>query len=228
MYTVNQRQHRHKIILRFFLFVFPFLIALGALVWFFIFRNSGDSASFTQPGTKVAAVEVETKVFSNDLFKITLPSTWIELGRKNPTVYEVYYEFQNGQKDYDNRWVKVYVDVFPESQAINRLLPVSVVNNRLLPGSTVSENCRTFTGAPTSNGQADSQTWKAKWMNIEFVCDVQTPRNYVGTASANEGYGTTLVSTTGRAHKYFLLYIDHNINPEYQAFINAVKSFEVL
>ena len=122
MYTANHRQHRHKIFVRFFLFVFPFLIALGVLIWFLFFRNTSNSASFTQPGVKVAVVKPETRDFVNDYFKITLPSTWVELGRKNPHSYEVYYEFQNTQENYENRYLRVYLDVIPDFQAITRLI----------------------------------------------------------------------------------------------------------
>lgn len=135
--------------------------------------------------------------------------------------------FQNTQKDFDNRWIRVYVDIFPPNFALNRLMPITIVNNKIIPDS-VSEECKSFTGAPISgaNRQQTSQTWAAKYKNVDFVCDMATPRNYVGTASAGQGYGTTLTNKDGSSHKYFIVYIDHNIHPEYSTFSDALKSFE--
>lgn len=229
MYTVNHRQRKHKVFLRFMVFVVPFLAALVVLIWFIFFKETGTSSNFSKAGTEVAVVKPDTKDFTNEYFKITLPSTWIDLGRKNPFSYAVYYEFQNSQKDYDNRWLRVYVDVIPDFQAINRLLPVSVVNNRLSPG-VLSDECSSFTGAPLNNagGQADSQTWRAKWQGVEFICDMANPHNYVGTASVDEGYKVSLTNSNGRQHEYFFLYIDHNVRQDYQLLSDAVKSFEPL
>jgi len=228
MYTVNHRQHRHKIFLRFLFFVLPFLLALAALIWFLFFRSTDTSTSFSNPGAKVAVVEPNTKDFTNEYFKITLPTTWVDLGRKNPFSYEVYYEYQNQQENYTNQWLRVYVDVIPDFQAITRLLPVTVVNNRFVSG-TMSSECRTFTGAPSQiDNQASNQSWEAKWQDVVFICDMDLIENFTGTASAEEGYRVTLVNKNGVAHKYFIAYIDHNIHPSYQTYINAVRSFETL
>jgi hypothetical protein len=228
MYTVNHRQHRHKIFLRFFLFVFPFLIALSVLCWLLFYRNDSSSASFVQPGVQVASVQPETKDFTSEYFKLTLPTTWVANGRKNPTVFEVYYEYQNSIKNEDNRWLRVYVDVFPRDMALNKLLPVTIVDNRLVP-SSLSDECQSFTGAPSqNNGNTNSQTWKAKWQGVEFVCNMSVQRNYIGIATAENGYALPLAGTVSGQHNYFILYIDHNVHPDYQPFMNAVKSFQTI
>jgi ABC-type cobalt transport system substrate-binding protein len=227
MYTANKRQKKHKIFLRFILIVVPIIILLGILVWYVFFRDNSNSASFSKAGAEVAVVKPVYKDFTNQFFKISMPSSWADLGRKNPYSNQVYYEFQNTQKDYDNRWLRVYVDVFPADFAINRLMPITVVNNKIIP-DVVSDTCDTFTGAPISgnNRQQASETWAAKYKDINFICDMGNPRNYVGTASSAQGYATTLTNKDGSTHKYFFVYIDHNIHPEYSVFSDTLKSFE--
>jgi hypothetical protein len=174
----------------------------------------------------VANVKVATRDFVNDHFKITLPTTWVDLGLKNPFSYEVYYEFQNTLKDYDNRWVRVYIDVIPSSQAITKLLPVAVVGNRLVPGE-LSDTCRSFNGAPAEgSNQGTAQTWIANWQGVEFNCNMNVGENFMGTASSDEGYSVTLVNQDGTSHKYFIAYIDHNIHPDNNFLFDVVNSFE--
>ena len=100
-----------------------------------------------------------------------------------------------------------------------------MANNRLVPGSP-SDECRTFTGAPSQSNQANSQNWTAKWREVEFICDMSPVENTTGTASAQEGYNITLTNQDGSTHKYFFMFIDHNIHPDNSALVEAVKSFE--
>lgn len=226
MYVINNQNYKRKILIKYFLFGILFLAIIGVVIWFFFYKNNDNSASFTTPGVNVANVKVETKDFENEYFKITLPTTWVDLGRKNPYSYEVYYEFQNTLKDYDNRWVRVYVDVIPETQAITKLLPVTVVDNHLVPGE-LSDTCRSFNGAPAEgSSQGAAQTWVANWQGIEFNCNMNIAENFIGTASSNEGYGVTLANQNGSNHKYFIVYIDHNIHPDNNFIIDVVNSFE--
>jgi hypothetical protein len=225
MYTANKRQRRQIIFFRFVLYTIPFLIALAVLGCLIFLRGDNSSASFVKSDSTVATVQPKTTDFTNEFFKIALPSTWVFLGRQNPFSNQVYYEYQNKQKDYDNRWLRVYVDVFPSDYAVTRLLPLTVSDNRLIPGN-LSDDCNTFTGAPIANSsQSVSVNWAAKWQNINFTCDMSNQQT-VGTASLDEGYGVTIVSQKGVAHKYFFVYIDHNIHPDYSLISNAVKSFQ--
>lgn len=225
MYTANKRQRRQIIFFRFVLYTVPFIVALAVLGWLVFLRGGGSSASFLKSGSEVATVKPQTIDFSNEFFKITLPSTWVFLGRQNPFSNQVYYEYANTQKNYDNRWLRVYVDVFPSDYAVTRLLPLTVSNNHLIPGD-LSDDCNTFTGAPSANSsQSVSVNWAAKWQNINFTCDMSNQQT-VGTASLDEGYGVTVVGKKGTAHKYFFVYIDHNIHPDYSLISDTVKSFE--
>jgi hypothetical protein len=230
MYTANKRQRKYKTLLRFSLFAIPLIIGIGVAVWFVFFRNPDDSSTnFARSGAEVAVVKPAQQDFTNELFKVTLPVGWASDGLKNPIAPEVFYEYQSKVKDYENRYMRIYVDSIPKDYALNRLMPITVVDNRMIPG-VLSDDCTTFTGAPLSGTGAarQSNVWTAKWQGVDFVCDMARPQNYSGTASADEGYAVTLVSKNGTKHKYFLVYIDQNIRPDYSILTEAIKSLQTL
>jgi hypothetical protein len=232
MYTAFKRQRKHRVFAKFLLIVIPIFILIAVLVWFiFIRETKTESTSFSQSGSKVAYVKPETKVFTTEHFVVTLPASWAFNGKFNPYYNEVYYEYQNKLKNYDNRWLRVYVDVIPHNFALTRILPVWVSNNKLVSDGvdSISDECRTFSGAPVlgSDTSNNAQTWSAKWKDITFTCNMNKVLNYTGTASINEKYGQTLINKNGKKHQYFLVYIDHNIRPDYNLLIDAVKNFYV-
>ena len=227
MYTAYKRQRKYKVFLRFLLFLIPVILSIFAFAWFILLRNSDVvTSSFNKEGAQVAVVKPTMKDYSNEYFKITLPATWNALGKQNPYSNQVYYEFQDSVKETSNRWVRVYVDVIPKDFALNRVLPITVVENKIVPG-VISDDCTTFTGSPQAvTGKPVAETWTAKWQDVNFVCAMKAKLNYVGTASAEEGIITTFTSSNNTKHKYFFLYIDHNVRPDYSIFTDALKSFE--
>lgn len=233
MYIANQRQKKINvwIYIKYIFIVFILFVVLALIIWYIFIRNNDSSSSnFSKVGVEVAEVKPETKVITNELFKMTFPTTWELNGKKNPYSNQVYYEYQNKLKNYDNRMLKVYVDVFPSDFPINKLLPISVINNKIIPNE-LSEDCHTFNGAPMAlnDGQVKASTWHAKWQGVSFICDMQSlQQNNVGTASLEEGYGVTIANKNGNKHKYFFVYIDHNVRPEYSIMKNAIESFEAL
>ena len=229
MYTVNKTRSRKKLLIEFIAVLLAIFIVAAFLVWFFIFRGgTQSSASFNKTGGTVAVVEAATIEFTVDEFKILLPEGWELLGKQNPYYNQLYYEFQSKVKDYDNRWLKVFVDVIPQDYALNKLLPITVEGNKLKPG-IMSDDCKTFTGAPKpGSGQTSAQTWKATWENVTFICNMQSQQNHVGTASAADGYNVPVTGPAKGTHKYFFVYIDHNVRPDTSILTDAVKSFEAL
>jgi len=229
MYTVNKTRSRKKLLIEFIAVLLAIFIVAAFLVWFFIFRGgTQSSASFNKTGGTVAVVEAATIEFTVDEFKISLPEGWELLGKQNPYYNQLYYEFQSKVKDYDNRWLKVFVDVIPQDYALNKLLPITVEGNKLKPG-IMSDDCKTFTGAPKpGSGQTSAQTWKATWENVTFICNMQSQQNHVGTASAADGYSVPVTGPAKGTHKYFFVYIDHNVRPDTSILTDAVKSFEAL
>jgi len=227
MYTANKRQRKYRVFFRFVLFITPFILVILGFAWFVLLRDSNTvSSSFNREGAQVAVVKPVTKDYTNEYFKISLPASWKLLGLKHPMAQEVYYEFQDSNPETSNRLLRVYVDVFPSDFAINRVMPITIVDNKIVPG-VISDDCTSFTGSPTAiGGQSVANTWSAKWQDVSFVCDMKTKLNYTGTASAEEGISTTFVNKNGTKHKYFLLYIDQNVRPDYSIFTDALKSFE--
>lgn len=229
MYTVNKTRSRKRLLFEFLTVVFVLLLIVGALIWFFFLRGSNESsANFSRTGGTVAVVKPATVDFTQDEFKISLPDGWKLLGLKNPYYNQKYYEYQSTVKDYDNRWLRVYVDVIPQDYVLNKLLPITVEGNRLKPGA-MSDDCKSFTGAPKpGSGQTNSQSWKATWSDISFICDMASQQNQVGTANAANGYAVPVTGPTKGTHTYFFVYIDQNIRPDTSILTNAIKSFEAL
>ncbi|MEZ6331378.1 MAG: hypothetical protein R3B12_05270 [Candidatus Saccharimonadales bacterium] len=229
MYTVNKTRSRKKLLIEFFVVLMGLFVILAFVIWFFVFRSNGETSSnFTKTGGTVAVVAPATVDFVVDEFKISLPEGWVLNGKQNPYYNQVYYEFQSKVKDYENRWLKAYVDVIPQEYALNKLLPITVEGNRIQPG-VMSEDCKSFTGAPKPGaGQTSAQTWKATWQDVTFVCDMATQQNHIGTANATNGYNVPIVGPTKGKHTYFFVYIDHNIRPDTTILKNALKSFEAL
>lgn len=226
MYRSNQRYHKHRILLRFTIVISVIVLAALAIAWWIFIRgNNTTSANFDKLGT-ITVNRPNTKDFTTPYFKISLPTSWEDKGRQNPFSYEVYYLYQNGQKDYDNRWLRVYVDVFPRDLPLNRLLPVTLLNGKLSPG-VLSDDCTAFTDAPVAGANGAKPTSvAAKWQGVNFMCNFGTAQNLTGTASAEEGYAITMTGPSGGTHKYFFTYSDFNVRPDYQFLSEALKSFQ--
>jgi hypothetical protein len=203
------------------------VLALAVAWWLFVRGNDSTSANFEKVGT-ITVNRPDTIDFTTAFFKISLPKTWEEKGRQNPFSYEVFYLYQNNQSNYDNRWLRVYVDVFPKDLPLNRLLPVTVVNGKLSPG-VLSDECTAFTDAPVvgANGQKAAFA-PAKWQGVSFTCNFASAQNLTGTASAEEGYGISMTGSKSGTHKYFFTYSDFNVRPDYQFLSEALKSFQAL
>ena len=226
MYRSNQRYHKHRILLRFSLVSFAVLLIIVVTIWWFFLRgNDSTSANFEKVGN-ITISRPDTKEFTTPFFKISLPNSWTEKGKQNPVSYEEYYLYQNGTKDYENRWFRVYVDVFPRDMPLNRLMPLTLLNGKLSPG-VLSDDCTAFTDAPVAgaNGQKPNAV-AAKWQGVNFMCNFAVSQNITGTASAEEGYGVTMSGPKSGTHKYFFTYTDFNVRPDLQFLSEAIKSFQ--
>src|SRR5690606_31775928 len=122
----------------------------------------------------------------------------------------------------------IYVDIIPTNYAVNRVMPVAARGANIVPND-ISNNCSTFTkGGIAEAGQAQFLADEnAKWQGEDFLCDLaQVTDNEIGTSSA-EGINTvTVTGPKAGKHKYFFLYVDHNIQPNYNIFTNAIRSFK--
>ena len=229
MYTVDETRNRSgaKIFIVFAFITVVVLLLLGFLLWHFIL-NSDDATitSFEKKGDVTAVAAVATKDFTTDTFSITLPDGWEFLGKQHPRIDETYFSYKSEVKDYENRWLNVYVDVFPTDYQLNRAMIVAVEGDKLLPGQ-ISDNCRKFDGAPESGTLTGARAWSATWNDVSFTCNISSAVNHIGTVT-DTGYGAEVIGATSGAHKYFFVYIDHNAHPDQSILKNAVKSFKAI
>jgi len=222
MYVVGNGHKKFRARFIFVLLVTFFILAIGIIIWLKFFKSQDSSASFIKESV-VHSTQPKTVDFTNQFYKITLPAGWVSLGRQNPFYNQVYYEYKSEVKNYDNRWLRVYVDVFPADYPLRRLLPISVISNQIVPGE-LSGDCDTLLNAPQS---VTNQTWQTKWQGIAFNCNLNLAQENIGTASLNDGYGTTLTNKNGTSHRYFFVYIDLNAHPDLTILGNALKSFNL-
>ncbi len=200
----------------------------GGFVVFDVLQNQevavrGVSRTVAQ---EVQGQTAQRVVVDEPLYTFTLPPDWKETARQT-TASERSVTWQWQAKE-ANRWLKLYVDTIPANLAANRLLPVEVAHDTTITYGQLSENCATFTGPA---GTAALQTnnpgpTRSKWQQIDFICDLtKFVENKVGVGSV-EGINTiSLTGPTGGSHRYFFLYTDHNIQPNYGILYDALRSF---
>lgn len=173
---------------------------------------------------QAAEVEEQTKAaISEPLFGFDLPPDWKQKGKVNsPTEQSI--TWQATKKGEDNRWLTIYIDTIPANLAVNRLLPVNVLEDGL-NYEQISENCTNFT--PVTN-PVNKQPTPSKWQGVDFICDIPNfVQNKVGVSVAGALNSIVLTGQTKGKHKYFMIYTDHNIQPDYTILYNAIKTFRV-
>ena len=205
-----------------------FLILGGAAtLLYFDIRNNQGAPVETTGRTVVQALDDSTSnvTVDDEYFKMELPVNWKEM-KQQPSKYPLYWQATGSRED--NRYVKIYVDNIPKEYAVNRMVPVSASGSGLSI-KEVSNNCSTFTkGGIAQAGQAQFlENESARYEGVDFICNLaRIVDNEVGTSSP-DGINTVVVAgpTKGK-HSYFFVYVDHNIQPDYNIFYNALRSFE--
>lgn len=227
MYTVNTTRNKSKKLVLYVAFALAIIATLVFVVWYILRQNDMSSASFNKTGGTISVVAPKKVDFTTDEFSITLPEGWVLDGKLNPHVDEVYYYFRSTVKDYDNRYLKVFVDVYPSSFGLDKILPIVSEGSQIVPGYA-SEACSSFSGAPVMGTEQKSvQTWTAKYQGVEFICNMKGYQNQTGTGNSEHGYGVPVSGPNG-THKYFFVYIDLNVRPDASIFTDALKSFRAL
>ena len=222
------RRRRTRIII---IFVVTFLIVgiIGGLVFLDLRKNQSKEVA-GESHTVVQALDDNTNRLSinQPTYTMELPSDWKQIDHQD-TRYEHSTTWQASKTREDNRYLKVYIDIIPAKQSVNRLVPLSLnATKDGLSIGDVSPACHTFTQGSSQNaGTAQSLLdAPAKYQNIDFICDrARITDNEVGTGST-EGVNTITVKGPSGTHKYFFLFTDHNIQPNYSIFYDALKSFK--
>lgn len=206
------------------------LIVTGVIAGFLVLdirRNKSPAVSSQSTVQQLLSESAQSITVNEPFFSFQLPSDWKEIGRKK-TETENSISWQATKKNEENRYLTLHIDTIPASKPINRLMPVKAEGNGLSVGD-VSEKCETFTVGGTQNAQ-DAQKLKpapAKLREVNFICNLPgIVDNEVGSGSPE---GINVVSLTGETsgiHKYFFVYTDRNIQPNYGIFVNALESFK--
>lgn len=203
-------------------------IGLGGVV---IVRDMRRNSDVQVEGTSRIVGQVQSNTESKltideQLFTMQLPSDWKERTRSK-TATEKSITWNATKKNEDARELTLYIDTIPATSAVNRLLPVTVQGTSLVPGD-VSDNCATFTGDAVSVSQAATRPdTPARWAGVDFICSLATiVDNKVGVGSLGGVNQVTLKGSQGE-HKFFFLYTDHTIQPNYVILTDALKSFRI-
>jgi hypothetical protein len=166
------------------------------------------------------------QTIQQDTYSFELPADWVEVKRFN-NKYDAGITWQATAAKQDNRYLTIYLNKLPTKLPVNRMLPVESIGRSLRHGP-ISDNCAKYTpgGKVDANAASKARPVIAKWDEVEFICDLpKVFDNVVGTSSSE---GINSVSITGPekgTHKYFFLYTDHNIHPNYEIFLNVIESF---
>jgi hypothetical protein len=158
-------------------------------------------------------------------FTIDIPNTWTVVPR--PVGPYKSFTWQKSDHGTNGQQIEVFEDVIPVNFAVNRVLVAVGNQDRLSTDSAASDNCLLFT--KNERTAASMVGVAARWRGVSFWCDQDnTQRDVVGTSSS-EGINTvTLVSPSGKgSHKFFFIYTNHSVNPDYSVFYTALSSFRM-
>ncbi len=228
-YRYNHRsvKHHHYILIA----VVICLVLVGGLVALVVndMRHS-SSGTVTGPNRVVGQVvgdNSEKHTIDELFYSFSLPNDWKETARVNNS-QEQSIAWTGSKKTNFQRSLKLYIDVIPPDIAINRAIPVTVSDSTLQIGD-VSDNCATFTqgGTLDTDKAVKLKPAPAKYSGVDFICNLpNVVENQVGTASRDGVNQFRVTGPNKGTHKYFFLYTDHSIQPDYSILIDALSSFQ--
>lgn len=207
------------------------LAAAGYAIFRDVMNNDTETAvdGTTRVVGQVEGQNSSLKTFKETTFTMQIPADWKETARTGNAV-ENSVTISSTKAGISERSLKVYVDTIPTDFAVNRMLPITWSGESMSTGS-VSDNCATFTKGGTLDTTKSVRLQPAigRWQGLDFWCDLaNVVDNKIGTSSKD---GINVVKVGGPAqgtHSYFFLYIDRNIQPDYQVLQQMLSSFKGL
>ena len=154
-------------------------------------------------------------------FTMQLPGDWKEVIRDKAGNSITWQSTKKGQ---DARSLVIYIDKLPLTMAVNRLMPVTVNGASMTPGA-VSDNCASFTGGGENKDDLTPDA-PARWAGVDFICTLHGVDNQVGVGTTGAINQVELKGEQEGSHKYFFLYIERNIQPNYSILSDALESFK--
>jgi hypothetical protein len=113
------------------------------------------------------------------------------------------------------------------------LLPVKVQDNVMTLGN-ISDNCVNFTQSAVPedkrpvNIPLNQAALPSRWQLVDFLCDnANVSHQLVGAASSDALNTITLSGDTKGTHKFFFMFQDNNISPDYGIFETILSNFKV-
>lgn len=222
--------HRSAVRRHIFLAILLPVLALVGLVCFVIFKDlqknsSGSASGAVQTIGQVLGDDTQRFTIEESLFTMQLPKDWKKVAQQNTSI-EHSVTWQSTKKDQAARSLQIYIDTIPKTKSVNRLMPVTVQGATMTAGD-VSDNCATFTGGGTldTSKAVHNADAKARWSGVDFICSMANViDNQVGVASS-AGINEVPITGSQGTHKYFFLYIDRTIQPDYSILEDALSSF---
>jgi hypothetical protein len=227
-YKYNHTVPRHLIrhVLQVLITAVVVIAILIGLIVLYLHRQrvsvNGVAKSVPQSTQKVAHLQINEPTFT-----MQLPIDWKETGSQDvPTNHSI--SWQATAKNADNRYLTVYIDTIPTTYAVNRELPVTVHGSQLSYGA-LSDNCAGFTPGGTEDV---AQAVKLKpapsvWQGVNFICNLPNViDNQIGVGSTSGVNTVTVTGPTTGTHSYFFLYIDRNVQPDYNILFDTIQSFQ--
>jgi len=212
-----------------------FLLAAIAAGYYFIIAPKAKNTLSNNDKARTTTISdiksTDTKV-DEALFTATLPGPW-KLSAKDWDARYHSYQWISEDKKSAGRWFRVYVDTIPKDQAVNHLLPIKTEGGSMSLGD-ISDNCVNFTQNAVPEEQRpvniplNQAALPSRWELVDFLCDNANVSHQVVGAASSVGLNTvTLTGPAKGTHKYFFMYQDNNISPDYGIFETILNNFKV-
>lgn len=227
MYRLGEPQrHKPRRWLPVLLGLILLLVVIGTLGAKY-YLKSDTTLTQAQPVVRPAVLpHAETyQTVKGPAFSMEVPSSWKAVTSLPASPYKIF-RWQGTTVNDVQRWTDVYVDTIPDTFAVNHMTPIKANGSEISVLNDTSDNCANFTEAAQATPKP--ATAPAKWSGIAFVCDIaSTARDVVGTATAESGNAVGLSGASG-SHRYFFVYTDNSVTPDYSVFSRQLKSFRAL
>ena len=216
-----------------FFVIFLLLIVVLVIAYIIVIKPATKNTLTNNAKARVTTIKgsgpADTKV-DESLFSLSLPGAW-KLSAKDWDAR--YHSYQWNSQDHKSagRWFRVYVDTIPQDQAVNYLLPVTVQDGSMVMGQ-VSDNCVNFTKGAIPEDQRPvnvsitQSIIPSRWALVDFLCDNASVSHQVVGASSSAAINTVILSgPTQGQHKYYFMFDDNNISPDFGMFERILGSF---
>jgi hypothetical protein len=211
-----------------------FILVLCGGIYYLVKSAGKDSINGSNQArvTTIRDKSTNNTSVSEDLFSMVLPGPWKLSAQDWDARYHAY-QWDSLDTKTAGRWFRVYVDTIPKDQAVNYLLPIKLQDDVMNFG-TVSDNCVNFTqGAIPQERRPvfiplSQSALPSRWELVDFLCDNANVDQQVVGAASGEGLNTVVLKGPNKGtHKYFFMYRDNNISPDYGLMEKILATFTV-